>query len=105
MKKFCCPSESHGTLTSRFLISVVPTQIPDDDAAEGRTAHTGERTRDNDIDGNPRSFSGPRRNKLSKEEKKAKRGANKGRRFQKVRDEVELCWKIANGKECEFGSE
>jgi len=40
---------------------------------------------------------------MSKEEKKATRGANKGRRFGKVRDEVDLCWKIANESICEYG--
>ena len=42
---------------------------------------------------------------LSKEERKNKRGANKGRRFQKVRDDLELCWRVAVGKTCEFGAE
>ncbi|KAJ3567931.1 hypothetical protein NP233_g6045 [Leucocoprinus birnbaumii] len=40
---------------------------------------------------------------MSKEEKKATRGANKGRRFGKTRDDVDLCWKIANGSDCEYG--
>ncbi|KXN88416.1 tRNA-dihydrouridine(47) synthase [NAD(P)(+)] [Leucoagaricus sp. SymC.cos] len=40
---------------------------------------------------------------MTKEEKKTTRGANKGRRFGKTRDEVEPCWKIANGSECEYG--
>jgi hypothetical protein len=30
-------------------------------------------------------------------------GANKGRRFGKMRDEVELCWKTAKGETCDFG--
>ena len=47
---------------------------------------------------------GPRRRKKSlKEERKKRTGANKGRRFGKVRDELELCWKIATGVTCEFG--
>lgn len=49
--------------------------------------------------------SGGGRKKWSKEERKNKRGANKGRRFQKVRDDLELCWRVAVGKTCEFGSE
>ncbi|KAF9453346.1 FMN-linked oxidoreductase [Macrolepiota fuliginosa MF-IS2] len=40
---------------------------------------------------------------MTKAEKKATRGANKGRRFGKTRDEVDLCWKVANGSECEHG--
>jgi tRNA-dihydrouridine synthase 3 len=42
---------------------------------------------------------------MTKEEKKAQRGANKGRKFGKVRDELNLCWKVAVGSMCEFGSE
>ena len=34
-----------------------------------------------------------------------RRGANKGRRFQKDRDELELCFRVASGKQCEFGAE
>ena len=52
-----------------------------------------------------RAASGGSRKKWSKEERKNKRGANKGRRFQKIRDELELCWRIAVGKPCEFGAE
>lgn len=50
-------------------------------------------------------LSGAQRKKLAKEERKNKRGANKGRRFQKVRDEVELCYRVASGKQCDFGQE
>ena len=31
------------------------------------------------------------------------RGQNKGRRFKKIRDSLDLCWKVANGIICEFG--
>lgn len=50
-------------------------------------------------------MSGAQRKKLAREEKKKRRGQNKGRRFQKVRDDLELCWKVAAGETCEFGSE
>ena len=50
-------------------------------------------------------MSGAQRKKLAREEKKKRRGQNKGRRFQKMRDEVDLCWKVATGETCEFGSE
>ena len=50
-------------------------------------------------------MSGAQRKKLAREEKKKRRGQNKGRRFQKVRDELDLCWKVAAGETCEFGSE
>jgi len=50
-------------------------------------------------------MSGAQRKKLVREEKKKRRGQNKGRRFQKVRDELDLCWKVAADEACEFGSE
>ena len=50
-------------------------------------------------------MSGAQRKKLARDEKKKRRGQNKGRRFQKVRDELDLCWKVAAGEACEFGSE
>lgn len=89
---------------SRYLLSTVkPASVPDDDAAEGSTsvARPSRSTetpdaRDGDAGG---------RKKLSKAEKKAQRGQNKGRRFTKLRDELDLCWKIANGAVCEFGAE
>jgi len=34
-----------------------------------------------------------------------KRGQNKGRRFKKVRDTLDLCWKVANGITCEVGDD
>lgn len=45
------------------------------------------------------------RRKFTKEEKKQRSGANKGRRFGKVRDDLELCWKVAVGKTCEYGEQ
>ncbi|KAF8881681.1 hypothetical protein CPB84DRAFT_1687038 [Gymnopilus junonius] len=42
---------------------------------------------------------------MTKEQKKARQGQNKGRKFGKVRDELDLCWRIANGSICEYGSE
>lgn len=50
-------------------------------------------------------MSGAQRKKQAREEKKKWRGQNKGRRFQKMRDEVDLCWKVATGETCEFGSD
>jgi len=32
-------------------------------------------------------------------------GQSKGRKFRKVRDELELCWKVGNSNSCEFGEE
>ncbi|KAF8801086.1 zinc finger dihydrouridine synthase [Phlegmacium glaucopus] len=86
-----------------FLISTKNHYVADDDAAEGATSHSrGQPHRDGrDVDA--RDARGPSRGKLTKEQKKAQRGANKGRRFGKVRDELDLCWKVANGSVCEFG--
>jgi len=88
--------------TVRYLISVQSQPVPDDDAAEGSTANHVKNI--SDTDEHPRS-SGPSRRKLSKENKKLQRGSNKGRRFGKVRDELELCWRVAKGDTCEFGAE
>lgn len=60
---------------------------------------------DDDAQGEKPRMSGAQRKKLAREEKKKRRGQNKGRRFQKVRDELDLCWKVAAGEACEFGSE
>ena len=85
---------------------------PDDDAAEGSTGHVslGRPTEaDDDVQSSPTQreephVSGAQRKKLTRE-KKRRRGQNKGRQFQKVRDELDLCWKVAAGETCEFGSE
>ena len=97
------------TRCDRFLVSVQPRDVPDDDAAEGSTSHVNGRpnaapSAEGAEEGTKR-LSGAQRKKLAKEERKKHRGANKGRRFQKVRDEVELCFRLAGGKDCEFGSE
>lgn len=85
----------------RFLLHNVFRPPADDDAAEGSTSHT-RRPVDPiaDSDSNPGGGK-----KLTKQQKKVHRGANKGRRFGKVRDELELCWRVANGTMCEYGSE
>ncbi|KZT63156.1 zinc finger dihydrouridine synthase [Daedalea quercina L-15889] len=92
---------------AEFLVSVAPQDLPDDDAAEGSTSHVTGR-KDGEVTQDAQRgtiLSGAQRKRLSKEEKKKHRGANKGRRFARVQDEVELCWKVAVGKTCEFGSE
>jgi tRNA-dihydrouridine synthase 3 len=87
----------------RYLITnEIPRDIPDDDAAEGTTQARGN-TEGDGSQGSRRG--GPSRNKMTREEKKAQRGANKGRRFGKVRDELDLCWRVANGAVCERGAE
>lgn len=85
----------------RFLLNNVFQPSADDDAAEGSTSHA--RRPVDPIAGSDTHPGGGKR--LTKQQKKAHRGANKGRRFGKVRDELELCWRIANGTMCEHGSE
>lgn len=90
-----------------ILSSRVPQPVIDDDAAECKTNHVADdpasvdvkdrRDEEQDADGNTK------RQKLSKEEKKARSGQNKGRRFRAVMDEVRVCkdW-VAEGR-CDFG--
>ena len=84
--------------------------IPDDDVAES-SARNGTGTPnssvvlDGETQGANENDNGAKRRKWSKEEKKMRQGSNKGRRFGKVRDELELCWKVATGQTCEFGQE
>ena len=88
----------------------------DDDTAERATSHLtgssrdiegidnrGEDAEEDESGGGSKRLTPAQRRKLSKEEKKKRSGANKGRRFGKMRDEVELCWKVAVGRNCEFG--
>ena len=60
-----------------------------------------------DGDGEPPQkkarMSGAQRKKLAKEEQKKRKGANKGRRFLRQHDEVNLCRSFAARKECEAG--
>jgi len=52
-------------------------------------------------------LSGAQRRQAAKErnaeKKKEKKGMNKGRRFLRVHDEQEICWKIACGLPCDLG--
>jgi tRNA-dihydrouridine synthase 3 len=43
--------------------------------------------------------------KLTKEEKKARSGSNKGRRFKGLHDEIKACWSFAGGAGCYKGNE
>jgi tRNA-dihydrouridine synthase 3 len=84
-------------------------QVDDALAEEGLNHSTTKRKQEDNLndDGTPKKtkLSGTERRKLSKDEKKAQRGSNKGRRWAKVRDEVELCWRFAGSGKCDFGSE
>lgn len=86
----------------QFLLSSDALPAVDDDAAEGSTTHTGT-SRVDVADADTRGTGG--RKKWTKAQKKEKRGANKGRKFDKVHDQLELCWRVANGKICEHGDE
>ncbi|KAJ3721159.1 zinc finger dihydrouridine synthase [Lentinula raphanica] len=91
---------------AEYLISVDPIPVPDDDAAEGGGGG-GSNSRngwhDADTDGN--DGGGRNKRRRNKEEKKARQGQNKNRRFGKVRDEQDICFKIAAGTLCEFGAD
>ena len=84
-------------------------QIDDASAEEGTNHAAQKRKQETDIndDGTPKKpkLNGSERRKLTKEEKKAQRGSNKGRRWAKVRDEVDLCWRFAGSGKCDFGSQ
>jgi tRNA-dihydrouridine synthase 3 len=84
-------------------------QIDDASAEEGLNLSATKRRQDGNSNDHstPKKtkLSGAARRKLTKEEKKAQRGSNKGRRWAKVRDEVDLCWRFAGSGKCDFGSE
>jgi tRNA-dihydrouridine synthase 3 len=46
-------------------------------------------------------LSGAQRKKLAKESKQKQRGQNKARRFLRVADDVDVCWKVACSLPCE----
>jgi hypothetical protein len=95
----------------------------DDDAAEASTnaqsssqAHKRSTNDDNsnhlgtvqegaEPDAKKPRLSGAQRKKLAKEEQKKKRGANKGRKFPRAHDQLELCRSFASGKECQHGKQ
>ncbi|KAJ3851105.1 zinc finger dihydrouridine synthase [Lentinula lateritia] len=87
---------------AEYLISVDSLTVPDDDAAEGGQSSRSRNGRDT----TEANDGGGRNNrKRSKEEKKARQGQNKNRRFAKVRDEQDICFKVAAGTLCEFGAD
>ncbi|KAI0267398.1 zinc finger dihydrouridine synthase [Gloeopeniophorella convolvens] len=99
-------------IKAEFLLAAPGRSLPivDDSAAEEGTNHAAQK-RKQEKDSQDESavkkqkLSGAQRRKLTKEEKKAQRGSNKGRRWAKVRDEVDLCWRFAGSGKCDFGSE
>ncbi|KAG8902356.1 tRNA-dihydrouridine synthase 3 [Tulasnella sp. 403] len=92
--------------------------LPDDDAAESGVAtqmsHQGalEHERDDNsadlAEGSERpakkpKLSGAQRKRLAKEEKAKRKGMNTGRKFVRVQDDIQLCWKAAVGDHCGLG--
>ena len=43
--------------------------------------------------------------KLTKQEKKARTGQNKGRKFRTLKDEIQVCFMVAKGQPCPFGQD
>ncbi|KIY72907.1 zinc finger dihydrouridine synthase [Cylindrobasidium torrendii FP15055 ss-10] len=88
-------------IKAEFIVSTsAPARAADDDAAEGGTAHAGGSTGTDPRDDGGNAGGRKKMNKADK-----KRGQNKGRRFGKIRDDLDLCWKVASGAACEFASE
>jgi len=77
--------------------------LPDDDTAEGASREDPASGGEEEPPFKRQKITGAQRKKIAKEEKRKNRGANKGRKFGKVTEDVELCWKLASGSECEFG--
>jgi tRNA-dihydrouridine synthase 3 len=96
-KKLCRYLLSNSINTTR--------PAPDDDAAEGSTSHAHGNLRVDETTRPGEDSRGTSRRKWTKEQKKARTGQNKARRFGKVRDDLELCWRVANGAVCDFGDE
>ncbi|EJU01613.1 FMN-linked oxidoreductase [Dacryopinax primogenitus] len=95
---------------AEYLISIQVVDVVDDDAAEGVTnpatndfAVT-KRSSDEQPEEEPehkkQKLSSSQRRRLAKEERKAKRGQNKNRRFTKAHDEIDLCWNAGRGIKC-----
>ncbi|TEB32625.1 zinc finger dihydrouridine synthase [Coprinellus micaceus] len=94
-------------IKAEFLLqrsSPQPLANPDDDAAERGAQSSGRGTGDR-ADPEPGTGGKKSWKNKSKAEKRAQRGQNTGRRFGKVRDELELCWRVANGAACDLGTE
>ncbi|KAI5450446.1 tRNA-dihydrouridine synthase 3 [Naganishia albida] len=109
------PSTGVAPVKAEYIVSSrIPTPVVDDDAAECKTNHvsTGpsedvKDRRDDDAEGgNKRQKVDDRDSgkKLSKEEKKARTGQNKGRRFMSIQDGVRVCKDFIQDGECAFGT-
>ncbi|CAK5284678.1 unnamed protein product [Mycena citricolor] len=77
--------------------------VPDDDAAESSARPTRD-ARNSNSNSQHHARDGPRLSKAEKKAlKKAQTGSNKGRRFAKVHEGVDLCYLVAAGRVCDFG--
>jgi tRNA-dihydrouridine synthase 3 len=112
-------------LMVRYIVSRKTKELVDDDVAEGSTNHIaaagvgssadrigrGAEGNSAPAEGNEpdaRDGGGAQRNKRGKgkdDREKKKKGSNKGRRWNKVHDDLNLCWRLAAGRTCEFGEE
>ncbi len=94
-----------------YLIQNAPAPPPpNDDAAESATnpaSSTRPRVDDRDTyhDSKRQRTEGGGAKKLTKEEKKARSGSNKSRRFKAIHDEINICWSFAGGMGCFKGDE
>ena len=83
--------------------------ITHESANNAEIVHAGiVRRREEDVDAPPGEppakkpkLSGAQRKKLAKEAKQKQRGQNKARRFLRVSDEVDVCWKVACSLPCD----
>ncbi|KAG7094002.1 hypothetical protein E1B28_007631 [Marasmius oreades] len=90
----------------RFLVlTSAPAPPPDDDAAEGVTSTKDTVSGQQDEEGGSGKQNAMSNRAKKRAERKEKRGANKGRKFNKIKDDLDVCWKTANGQLCEFGNE
>lgn len=105
---------------NRFLLEPTarPLPTPDDDAAEAATAVSStlastEQPEDENGDGEPPTkkirLSGAEKKRRARQEaadkrKDKKKGMNTNRKFARVQDEVQLCFKAAVGEPCDFGA-
>lgn len=86
----------------------------DDDAAEGGVIPQNDHKRQledvstqavDDVEPAAKKpkLSGAQRKKQAREDKKKNKGMNTNRKFSRTHDEIQLCWKVANGEICSEG--
>ncbi|KAG9019423.1 tRNA-dihydrouridine synthase 3 [Tulasnella sp. 427] len=114
------PAAPLGTarVKPEFLIGSSNTPVApavDDDEAEGAVttqndhkrqlqAATGQGEEEAEPAAKKPKLSGAQRKKQAREDKKKNKGMNTNRKFTRTHDEIQLCWKIANGERCPEGS-